>query len=234
MKLSLVIPCYNEAKNLPLLLSRCGAVAEHGAEVVLVDNGSGDETPSLLREYLPLYQGCRSIRVDVNQGFGFGVLAGLAVSQGDVLAWTHADMQTDPMDAIKGLEFFKHASEPERVFVKGRRYGRLPSDVIFTIGMSVFETLLLGRLLWDINAQPVMFHRRFFESWNDPPKDFALELFAYYCARAANLKIKRFPVLFAERHAGVSSWNVNLPAKMKFIRRTIESSLQLRRRIGRN
>ena len=232
MKLSLIIPCYNEAKNLPPLLVRCGAVAERGAEVVLVDNGSRDETPKVLQKLLPLYPGCCSIRVEVNQGFGYGVLAGLAAAHGDVLAWTHADMQTDPMDAVKGFEFFECAAEPERVFVKGRRYGRPASDVVFAVGMSVFETLLLGLPMWDINAQPVMFHRQFFESWQNPPNDFALELFAYYNARKAGLKIERFPVLFAERHSGVSSWNVNWSAKMKFIRRTMDYSFRLRRQIA--
>ena len=46
-ELSLVIPCYNEAANLPLVLERCGAlVVEPGVEVILVDNGlDGRDAP---------------------------------------------------------------------------------------------------------------------------------------------------------------------------------------------
>lgn len=64
--LSLVIPCYNEAKSLPALLSRCAAIvaARPDAEVVLVDNGSSDTSPEMFRELLPKYPGCRSVRVE--------------------------------------------------------------------------------------------------------------------------------------------------------------------------
>ena len=46
IKLSLVIPCYNESKNLPLLLNRCKEIAERedNIEFVIVDNGSTDDT----------------------------------------------------------------------------------------------------------------------------------------------------------------------------------------------
>ena len=228
VRLSLVIPCYNEAKNLPLLLRRCAAVAKLGEiEVILVDNGSTDDSPAVLQTLLPGYPGCRTIRVEVNQGYGFGILSGLKVAQGKVLAWTHADMQTDPQDALRGLAVFdRHDTD---IFVKGTRYGRPLADVAFTVGMSFFETVLLGKSMWDINAQPTMFSRAFFETWQESPHDFSLDLFAYYQARLAGLQVCRFPVLFGERAHGVSHWNVNWAAKRKFIRRTIEFSLQLRK-----
>ena len=228
MRLSLVIPCYNEAANLPLLLNSCQRlVAQLGIEVVLVDNGSTDDSSAVLQALLPSYPGCRSVRVEKNQGYGFGILAGLKAASGDILAWTHADMQTDPQDALRGLELFeKHGMNS---FVKGRRYGRPLGDVAFTVGMSFFETMLLGKPLWDINAQPTMFSRKFFETWREPPHDFSLDLYAYYQARCAGMKVHRFPVLFGARAHGVSHWNVNWAAKRKFIRRTISFSLELRK-----
>jgi glycosyltransferase involved in cell wall biosynthesis len=228
VNLSLIIPCYNEAANLPLLLPRCAEITKSGdIEVVLVDNGSTDDTPDVLAKLLPEHPGCRSVRIEVNQGYGFGILSGLRAGTGDILAWTHADMQTDPADVIAGLEIFR-ASNTERTFVKGRRYGRPLADVAFTIGMSFFETLLMMRPLWDINAQPTMFPRSFFETWDNPPHDFSLDLFAYYQARRAGLGIRRFPVRFGERAHGTSHWNVDWKSKIKFIRRTIDYSLRLR------
>lgn len=228
MQLSLIIPCYNEALNLPLLLERCALVAQSGkVEVIVVDNGSTDHSAQVLQELLPRYPGCRSVRVEVNQGYGFGILSGFEAASGDILAWTHADMQTDPQDALKGLAFFERHGTG--IFVKGKRYGRPLGDVAFTFGMSVFETLLLKKPLWDINAQPTMFSRAFFESWGNPPHDFSLDLFAYFMARRAKLPVYRFPVAFGERAHGVSHWNVNWAAKRKFITRTITFSLQLRK-----
>ena len=228
MRLSLVIPCYNEAANLPLLLERCGRVAATpGVEILMVDNGSTDATPQVLADLLPRYPGCRSVRVDKNQGYGFGILSGLAAAEGDILGWTHADMQTDPMDALTGLALFER--DGQDIFVKGWRYGRPFADVVFTTGMSIFETVLLGKSMWDINAQPTMFSRAFFQTWRNPPHDFSLDLYAYFQARRAGLPVRRFPVRFGARAHGVSHWNVNWAAKRKFIRRTVAFSLELKR-----
>lgn len=231
MRFSLVIPCYNEAANLPLLLERCKELAVRpDVEVVLVDNGSTDSTAEVLQNLLPKYPGCRSIRVEKNQGYGFGIVSGLRAAEGQILGWTHADMQTDPQDVFLGLGLFeKHGDD---IFVKGRRYGRPFMDVVFTVGMSVFETLLLARPMWDINAQPTMFPRSFFDDWETPPEDFSLDLFTYYQAQSSGLKVYRFPVRFGERAHGVSHWNVNWAAKWKFIRRTIDFSLQLKKKIS--
>lgn len=228
---SLVIPCYNEADNLPLLVDRCADVfgGRDDVEVILVDNGSTDRTPQLLPGLIAPYPFLRSVRVPVNEGYGHGILTGLRAATGQVLAWTHADLQTDPGDVLKGLELFQHSADPERLLVKGRRHGRPPGDVVFTVGMAAFETALLRVPMWDINAQPTLFPKSFFDGWVDPPKDFSLDLFAYYSAVKGGLKIARFPVFFGKRAHGISRWNVNWQAKVKFIRRTVDYSLAMHR-----
>ncbi len=232
MRLSLVIPCYNEARNLPLLVARLREVfVRDDIEAILVDNGSTDDSPQVLAELLRAPSRIRSVRVEKNQGYGYGILAGLAAAQGEIIGWTHADMQTDPADALHGLALFDGASDD--VFVKGQRNGRPLADVAFTFGMSVFETLLLRRRLWDINAQPTLFPRTFFAQWRSPPHDFSLDLYAYYQALHRGLRVRRFPVRFGQRAHGVSHWNVNWRAKLRFIRRTVDYSLRLRQDLSR-
>lgn len=229
LRLSLVIPCYNEARNLPLLVARLRQTfVREDVEAILVDNGSTDDTPAVLAQLLVDAERIRSVRVERNQGYGHGILAGLRASRGLIVGWTHADMQTDPADALEGLALFDD-HDPGTVFVKGRRHGRPAGDVAFTVGMSLFETLLLRRRLWDINAQPTLFARAFFERWQAPPHDFSLDLYAYYQARRSGLRVRRFPVRFGERAYGSSHWNVNWRAKLRFIRRTVDFSLRLRK-----
>ncbi|RDZ26741.1 glycosyltransferase family 2 protein [Lysobacter silvisoli] len=229
LRLSLVIPCYNEARNLPLLVARLReCFVRDDVEAILVDNGSTDDSPAVLAQLLDGATRIRSVRVERNQGYGYGILAGLRAARGLIVGWTHADMQTDPADALEGLALFDGA-DPSTLFVKGRRYGRPAADVAFTVGMSLFETALLRRRLWDINAQPTLFPRAFFERWRDPPHDFSLDLYAYYQARRDGLQVRRFPVRFGQRAHGVSHWNVNWRAKARFIRRTVDFSLRLRK-----
>lgn len=230
MRFSLVIPCFNEALNLPLLIDRCSIFADQpDVEVVFVDNGSTDNSLEIFQTELSADSNLRFVRVEENLGYGFGILAGLSAASGDFLGWTHADMQTDPCD------FLSAKSEIERntscdIFVKGKRYGRPLSDQFFTIGMSVFETIFMSKMLSDINAQPTVFSRNFFESWHNPPNDFSLDLYAYYEAKRQNISVKRFPVKFSERAFGSSHWNVNWSSKWKFIKRTFKFSLELKKR----
>ena len=228
--LSLVIPCYNEARGLPLLVDRCDAVfgGRGDVEVLLVDNGSTDPTPAMLPGLLADKPWLRTVRVEVNQGYGFGVLTGLRAARGRVIGWTHADGQTDPADALVGLEKFD-GPDADRTFVKGARYGRPLVDKVFTWGMAAFETALLATPLWDINAQPTLMPRAFFDTWEDPPGDFSLDLYAYWKARRDGLVIERFPVHFGPRAFGDSSWNTGLAARARFIRRTVEFSVGLAR-----
>lgn len=227
---SLVIPCYNESRALPELVLRARFTAEAGnGEVVLVDNGSTDATPQVLAELLGDGDDrVRSIRVEPNEGYGGGITSGLAVARAPIVGWTHADLQTDPADALRAVAAMEGT---DRALVKGRRYGRPVADRVFTAGMSVFETALLRRRLTDINAQPTMFSRSLLDEWGTPPKDFSLDLFAMYTAAERGYDIRRVPVVFAPRRHGTSSWNVDLAAKRKFIRRTVEFSLTLRKQL---
>ncbi|MFD1715576.1 glycosyltransferase family 2 protein [Amnibacterium flavum] len=232
-RFSLVIPCYNEAAGLPELLTRCRFTAHAGSgEVVLVDNGSSDDTAAVLeRELGPAGSaaeggGVRWVQVAVNRGYGFGIVSGLRVCDAPVIGWTHADLQADPADALRALDRFEPGA---RTIVKGRRLGRPAVDVAFTIGMSIFESLLLRSRLNDINAQPTMFSRELIDVWGTPPDDFSLDLFALYTARRRGFQVRRVPVLFVPRKFGSSSWNTDWSAKKKFIKRTVGFSLALRK-----
>jgi glycosyltransferase involved in cell wall biosynthesis len=228
--LSLVIPCFNEAQNLPLLIKRCSEVVSNNQiEVIIVDNGSTDDTDLVLNSLAPQYPFLVRVKVKKNKGYGNGIISGLKKSSGQILGWTHADMQTDPADVLKGLEFFKNSDNPQNIFVKGKRYGRPLLDTFFTIGMSLFETVLLRKAMWDINSQPTLFHRDFFLSWLSPPNDFSLDLYAYFLAKKTNLKVKRFRVYFGKRAHGVSHWNISIAGKIKFIKRTLNYSFNLRK-----
>jgi len=230
MKLSIVVPCYDEAENIPLILKRFNEVIKRkDVEVIFVDNGSGDDSPQVLHKLLPEYFFAKAMRIDVNQGYGYGIVQGLKACTGEFIGWTHADMQTDPADLIKALEIIEENNSNGNLFVKGNRRGRPVFDQFFTVGMNIFETLYMRVRLHDVNAQPNVFSKKFFETWKNPPKDFSLDLYALYMAQKSGLQIERFDVIFPKRIHGKSHWNSGLSAKWKFIKRTIEFSKKLKK-----
>ncbi len=229
MNLSIIVPCYDEAENIPKILEGFKrSLHDKDAEVILVNNGSTDNTAMVLKRLLPQYPFARSVLVPVNQGYGYGILQGLRAATGKFLGWTHADMQTDPEDVMKAYDILEEHKWNTEVYVKGNRKGRSLSDYFFTFGMGVFESCYLKKSLFDINAQPNIFSREFMESWEDPPYDFALDLYAFYMAKVRGLNVIRFPVRFPPRIYGESHWNTGLKAKFQMIKRIMTYSKNIK------
>ncbi len=230
MKLSIIIPCYNEQKNIPLILEKFKQlIKDEYMEVILVNNGSTDDSASVLDALIPKYPFAKTVLVPVNQGYGYGILQGLKEGTGEFIGWTHADLQTDPSDVIKAYHILEKNLWDRNLYVKGARKGRSIADQFFTSGMSLFETVYLKKKLFDVNAQPNIFSKEFFALWENPPHDFALDLYALYMAQLKKKKVLRFNVLFPPRIYGTSHWNTGLKAKWKFIKRTIDFSVKLKK-----
>jgi glycosyltransferase involved in cell wall biosynthesis len=108
MDLSIVVPIYNEFDNLQLLYQAvCEAIAPLGLEweVVLVDDGSKDNSPLMLEELAqldPLH--VRVVELRRNFGQTAAIAAGIDHSEGDVIILMDADLQNDPADIPMMLE----------------------------------------------------------------------------------------------------------------------------------
>ena len=231
MLFSFVIPCYNEGENVTLILNKITELFKdiNNIQIVLVDNGSQDGSFDQFDKKDFSSINIKKIRVDENKGYGYGILQGLNAADGDFLGWTHADMQTDLADLIKATDIIKKKNFSKTTYVKGYRKGRSIFDNFFTIGMSFFETIYLKTKLNEINAQPNLFSREFFNQLNNPPYDFSFDLYFYYFAKKLNQDIERFDVLFPQRLHGESKWNNSLGDKWKFIKRTIKFSKEMKR-----
>lgn len=233
MKLSIVIPCYNEENGIePLVLELKKLQLPPGAvEWIFVQNGSKDQTEEKLRQYTASLPDASIVEVPVNQGYGYGIKQGLKAARGDYLGWIHADLQFSPMEIQRAYDTLGRMNEPHCVLLKGLRKNRPIVDRMFTIGMACYETLLLKQGLRDINAQPCIFSRDLYEKWNElAPDDFSLDLYAYYLAKREKARIVRWPVQQSERKAGVSKWNTGMKARWIVIQRTMAFSRELKRR----
>jgi polyisoprenyl-phosphate glycosyltransferase len=234
IKFSLVIPCFNESGNLTALVERCRVLlaSRPNVEVVLVENGSTDNSEAKLYELFEndCNDRLRFVKVDVNQGYGHGILFGLQNCKGGVMGWTHADLQADPLDFAHAISFFASLDTKSNVFVKGERYGRSFLDRCFTRAMTIVEWLILGVKMTEINAQPTLFSRSFYETWQSPPNDFSLDLYVYRQALYEKLKIIRFPVYFGLRLIG-EGHNDAFLSKLRYSWKTIQFSLNLRSRL---
>ena len=97
MKLSIVMPAYNETKTLRVIVDRVLAVdlGPIEKELVIVDDGSRDGTRDILRE-LDGKRGIRAIFQPVNMGKGAAVWTGMRATTGDIVLIQDADLEYDP------------------------------------------------------------------------------------------------------------------------------------------
>lgn len=98
MKFSVVIPCRNEAENLPLLLEEVDAAfAGRDYEVIVVDDGSTDATPQVLARLIAVPGSrLRAFRHDRSAGQSAAVRTGVFAATGDIVCTTDGDGQNDP------------------------------------------------------------------------------------------------------------------------------------------
>jgi glycosyltransferase involved in cell wall biosynthesis len=232
MRLSLVIPCYNEAENIPLLAERIADLRRKlpDIEILLVDNGSTDDSQAVFRKTFGgnRIDNVKIIKVPVNQGYGYGILEGLREATGDFLAWTHADLQTDLLDVATAFNIAQEANHPQNVIIKGSRKHRPIFDSAFTFGMSILSSIALGTRINDVNAQPKIFPRGLFNKFENPPWDFSLDLYLLYLARSLGYTCLTVPVNFHTRVSGVAKGGGSIKLKVKLTKRTFSYILKLR------
>ena len=223
-KCSLIIPLYNEFANLERLIKNAELfLSDKNNELVLVDNGSKDKTLSLIQNYSKRYKNITIVKIEKNLGFGNGVYCGLIKAKNNILAYTHGDIQTDINDILIGIKEINS----DNYFIKGKRMGRNFTDNLFTMLMSSFESIIFGKFLNDIHAQPNIFPKKIIKDIKNPPIGFIFDLYIYLLALKKNCKIYRIKVIFAKRDKGIGS-NDKILQKFKTSYNEFISSIKLR------
>ncbi|AXT35033.1 glycosyltransferase [Phaeobacter sp. LSS9] len=99
MHLSVVVPCYNEEESIPLLVDRLVQAIEpwaDRAEIILVDDGSSDETWAAMEAAHKQHPVVRGIRLSANRGHQVALTAGLEAATGARILMLDADLQDPP------------------------------------------------------------------------------------------------------------------------------------------
>tara|TARA_Y100000389_G_scaffold68820_1_gene65353 strand:+ start:7494 stop:8210 length:717 start_codon:yes stop_codon:yes gene_type:complete len=230
--LSIVIPCYNEEGNISSLFDNLANLKKtyDNLEIIVVDNGSTDQSLKKIKEH-HLYREklIKLVIVEKNVGYGNGIMSGIYESTSKYISWCHADLQTPPKYVCDAFKKNFDKLENEKIIIKGKRLNRDIFDQIFTFGMSIIASLLFGKKLTDINAQPKIFSRSFLGFLKDPPSDFSLDIYLMVVALQNHYKIEEYPVTWDERIAGEAKGGGSIKAKFRLIIQTLKCILALKK-----
>lgn len=211
MKLSLVVPCYNEEGNVEKFFNEVNRVfCENNVadyEFVFVNDGSSDKTLKKLRELYENNKEKYNLKVlSFSRNFGkeSAIYAGLTKAKGDLVCLIDADLQQRPEVVVEMLSHIESDDELDCVtaYQEKRKENKIissvkslfykvinnVSDVEFVNGASDFR--LLKRNMVDAILQMTEFHR------------FSKGLFSY-----VGFNTKYIPYQVAERESGESKWN---------------------------
>lgn len=155
MKLSIVIPCYNEVGTIRGIVAAIRSAGLDEYEIIVVDDGSTDGTREILRDEIEV-QVSRVIYHPKNCGKGAALRTGFAAATGDILVVQDADLEYDPQelkslmqpivdgraDVVYGSRFM--GGQPHRVayfwHMVGNRFLTLLSNMFTNLNLTDMET----------------------------------------------------------------------------------------------
>ena len=208
MKLSLVVPCYNEAENVQAFQDAVICAFEgcgYDYEIVFVDDGSKDATLHNLKKIFTL-QKCPVKVVSFSRNFGkeAGIYAGLEQASGDYISLIDADLQQRPeivRDMVKLLD------DNEELDVIAAYQDRRGEGKILSFFKRTFYSLI--NKLSKVTLQP---DASDFRTFRRSVRDSVLEIAEYHRFSKGifawvGYNTEFIPYTARERHSGTSKWN---------------------------
>lgn len=216
--LSVSIPFYNEEPNVRKVLEDSVQILEANKvdfEIIAIDNGSSDQTGKIIKEISEYNSRVKLLRIELNMGYGNGILAGLNASTGRFIGYMDGDGQIDP-EAVLGC--YKELLISDQFdLAKGFPRG-IPGSFIrryISKFYNAFVTSLFRIETLGINCKPKIFKKELFEKLNLESKDWFIDAEIMIKATRLNVRYIDYPIQFKERLEGKS--NVSIMTAFEFL-----------------
>lgn len=206
--ISIVIPIYNEAESLPVLIDEVVSVIGASGQVyelVLVDDGSRDASYDIMRDYARRYPEVKAIRLRRNFGQTAAMAAGFDHARGDVIIPMDGDMQNDPRDIPRLLAKLAEGFDIVSGWRKDRQ-DRMLSRRLPSVLANGLISRMTGVYLHDYGCTLKAYRREVLERINLYGE---LHRFVPALASQVGARVAEIPVNHRARRAGQSKYGID-------------------------
>lgn len=225
IKLSIVIPTYNEEENIKELLSKTHSVLDTFSvshELIVVDDGSNDKTREIVKNFKNSIPEIILIERDHERGLASAMVRGYNTARGKYLGAMDADLAHNP-DYLPSMLAIIELGEAD--FVIGSRYVRgaefkgkpLLNKIASKVGQYVIQ-IILGLKIKDTSNNYRIFRRELWENITNSlhPDGNIMLTEIVYLAHKKQFRICEIPIVYMERRAGKSKLSVFVETKKFF------------------
>jgi glycosyltransferase involved in cell wall biosynthesis len=201
MNVSLIIPAYNEAEHLPSILVAIPPVVK---EVIVVDDGSTDQTAAIARRNDAIV-----VQHPVNQGKGVAMISGITAASGDVVVFMDADLQHHPEDIERLVAPIKDDSADLVIGVRtlGSRGEMPPQRRLTNFLGNLLVYLRIRKWISDTQSGFRAIKKEFLDKMVFRSKRYEIEIEMLVWAHRLGMRIKEEPIKV--KYAGEKShWKV--------------------------
>lgn len=234
MKLSILIPVFNESKTLKKILARIEKVdlGDIRKEIIIIDDGSTDGSREIIkklgRKYVRIFQ-------PRNQGKGAALKAGINAATGDFIIFQDADMEYNPEDYIKLLQpilgnkadiTFGSRFENQKFVLFGKNRIIHPTHYIGNKFLTFAFNLLYGTKLKDVEPCYKMFKSNILKNVNVASNGFEYDIELMCRLVKKGHKIIQIPIRYSPRgfHEGKKiNWKDGIAAFLIMLKYRIKS-----------
>ena len=209
MKLSILIPVYNEEKTLETIFAKVFEIENsqliNELEVIAVDDCSKDNSLNILEKYAGSGK-IKLLKHEKNQGKGAAIRTAAANATGDYVVFQDADLEYDPQDLLKMLDFAVKNNVDVLYgsrFLEKKRSPLGKAHYFVNAGLTTLSNVFTGLNLTDMETCYKMFRREILKEINIEEDRFGLEpeitaKVAKICAEK-NLKLCEIPINYDPR-----------------------------------
>jgi len=203
---SIIIPAYNESSRIrPTLdeILRYVAAEKWDAEILVVDDGSGDNTAEIVGEYARAQSLVQLVQNPGNRGKGFSVRNGMLHANGDICLFTDADLSSPIAEAQKlveailrgadiaiGSRWLRADLQTERQPLYRQAFGRIFNFLLRVVLGLRFKDTQCGFKAFRRDAAQRIFPLQRIERWGFDPE-------ILFLARHMSLRVEEVPVVWA-------------------------------------